>query len=201
MRKRRFSEQQLFYIRNHIPIDRLMQKTLHIPCKTSEGVFRFLCPLCNEFNTSIKPQTNLARCFRCEKNFNTIDMVMTVNNSTFVEAVDYLTDWQSLVQPHQLHHASRRQGHSHNKQSDSTCSDSSNSQPPTLDAPMALGRILPNVIKPLNPKSSCEQQPSPLYEDSSLIRRLERIELRLTILFDQLAEIRNLLSNQNLRST
>ena len=36
------------------------------------------------------PKTNLARCFRCERNFNTIDMVMICNGLRFVEGVKYL---------------------------------------------------------------------------------------------------------------
>jgi DNA primase len=33
---------------------------------------------------------NLARCFGCERNFNTIGLVMIVNGSGFVESVRYL---------------------------------------------------------------------------------------------------------------
>ena len=39
---------------------------------------------------STNPKTNLARCFRCEKNFNPIDMVMVVKRFNFVEAVEFL---------------------------------------------------------------------------------------------------------------
>ncbi|XPS89502.1 hypothetical protein Dvar_75210 [Desulfosarcina variabilis str. Montpellier] len=55
-----------------------------------EGIFRFLCPLCNEFQTATNPKTNLARCFLCEKNFNPIDLVMTVKGLGFVDSVKYL---------------------------------------------------------------------------------------------------------------
>ena len=70
--KKRFSSQELYELRNHIPVDALIRE-LGIPSKIRDGYFRFLCPLCNEFQTAVKPETNLARCFRCEKNFNTID--------------------------------------------------------------------------------------------------------------------------------
>ena len=52
---------------------------------------RFLCPLCREFNTAVNPRTNLGRCFRCEQNFNPIDMVMIVKGYSFLQAVEYLS--------------------------------------------------------------------------------------------------------------
>ena len=64
---------------------------LDIPTKISEDYLRFLCPLCSEFNTAINPSTNLARCFRCQQNFNPIDMVMTVKGCSFLDAVKYLS--------------------------------------------------------------------------------------------------------------
>lgn len=88
--KRRFTGAELFKIRNLIPIDWLIKEQLNIPSKVSEGFFRFLCPLCNEFQTATNPKTNLARCFRCEKNFNPIDLVITVKGIGFVESVKYL---------------------------------------------------------------------------------------------------------------
>ncbi len=87
---RYFSSQELFMLRNHIPIDTLIEKHLKLPSKFSEGFFRFLCPLCNEFQTATNPKTNLGRCFRCERNFNTIDMVMICKGLKFVEGVKYL---------------------------------------------------------------------------------------------------------------
>jgi len=88
--KKRFSSQELFELRNAIPVDFLIKDGLQIPSKISEGVFRFLCPICNEFQTSVNSATNLARCFRCEKNFNTIDMVMIIRKSGFKESVLFL---------------------------------------------------------------------------------------------------------------
>jgi len=87
---RHFSSQELFVLRNHIPIDTLIEKHLKLPSKFSEGFFRFLCPVCHEFQTATNPKTNLARCFRCEKNFNPIDMVMICRGVNFIESVKYL---------------------------------------------------------------------------------------------------------------
>ncbi len=91
---RRFSSQELFALRNYIPIDTLIETELRVPSKVSEGFFRFLCPLCYEFQTATNPKTNLARCFRCEKNFNTIDMVMICRKMNFVESVKYLKSFR-----------------------------------------------------------------------------------------------------------
>ena len=88
--KQHFSSRELFMLRNHIPIDTLIQTHLMLPSKFREGYFRFLCPLCHEFQTATSPKTNLARCFRCERNFNTIDMVMICKGVRFVECIKYL---------------------------------------------------------------------------------------------------------------
>ena len=81
--------QKLRNLRNHIQIDRVLV-AVGLPVKHREGYLRFLCPICGEFNTATNPRTNLARCFRCEKNFNPIDLVMIVDRCSFLEAVDLL---------------------------------------------------------------------------------------------------------------
>jgi len=87
---RNFSSNELFELRNAIPVEILIQNILRIPHKTSEGVFRVLCPICNEFQTGINPNVNLMRCFRCERNFNTIDLVMESQGCGFRESVLFL---------------------------------------------------------------------------------------------------------------
>lgn len=89
-KERRFSGEELYRLRNLIRIDRLIDLELGVPCREIEGVFRFLCPICHEFQTAVNPKTNLARCFRCERNFNSIDMVMIIRGLGFVESVWYL---------------------------------------------------------------------------------------------------------------
>jgi len=88
--KRRFTGDELYELRNLIRIDVLIEEQLHIPSKAVEGVFRFLCPICNEFQTATNSKTNLARCFRCKRNFNPIDIVMIENDIGFIESVRYL---------------------------------------------------------------------------------------------------------------
>ncbi len=87
---RSYSSQLLRTLRNDIDIRPLIEDVLDWPSKLSEGYFRFLCPLCSEFNCAVNPNTNLGRCFRCQQNFNPIDFVMVVDQCTFVEAVEFL---------------------------------------------------------------------------------------------------------------
>ena len=77
-------------LRNDLPVRELIEGVLELPSKEVEGVFRFLCPSCSEFNTATNPRTNLARCFRCRRNFNAIDLVMAVERCSFVDAVHIL---------------------------------------------------------------------------------------------------------------
>jgi DNA primase len=86
----RYSREQLRRLRNEIPIAELIGDFLKLPTKISEGYLRFLCPICSEFNSATNLKTNLARCFRCRKNFNPIDIVMIVKHCNFVEAVEFL---------------------------------------------------------------------------------------------------------------
>ena len=69
---KRYSKEFLTRLRNQIPIVILISDLLELPNKLSEGYFRFLCPICSEFNTATNQKTKLARCFRCQKNFNPI---------------------------------------------------------------------------------------------------------------------------------
>ncbi len=87
---RRYSSQLLRTLRNDIDIRPLIEHVLDWPSKLSEDYFRFLCPLCSQFNCAVNPNTNLGRCFRCQQNFNPIDFVMAVDECTFVEAVEFL---------------------------------------------------------------------------------------------------------------
>lgn len=96
---KRFTQNELFELRNHILISVLIEDLLKIPCKISEGQFRFLCPICGEFQTATNSKTNLARCFLCEENFNTIDMVMKCENTSFVETVNTLKAYRKQFKP------------------------------------------------------------------------------------------------------
>lgn len=92
---KRFTSEQLYRVRNHIPIDSLIEQ-LSVPYKISDGIFRFLCPLCNEGHTATHPETNLARCFDCQTNFNTIDLTMRCRKTGFVDSVKALIHFDAV---------------------------------------------------------------------------------------------------------
>jgi hypothetical protein len=144
MTKRCFSSSQLYAMRNEINIEMLIEKTLGIPSQVTKGCFRFLCPLCNGFDTAVNPKTNLARCFRCEKNFNTIDLVMLIRKTNFVQSVKFLQS---------IHH---KDPHCQDPSDAATISGSSpqggcrikfKTPPAKSDSdPCRIGKILDNVL-------------------------------------------------------
>jgi len=79
-------------LRNDIPIDEVIVDLLHLEVQNNGEMLRFRCPICCNFHTATNHKTNLARCFDCRKNFNPIDMVVTVENCGFVDAVKILKD-------------------------------------------------------------------------------------------------------------
>ena len=85
----RVSAKRLRRLRNDVDIVSVI-RGLELPTKVRGGWLRFLCPCCHEFDTAINPRTNLARCFRCERNFNPIDLVMVDRRASFLDAVRYL---------------------------------------------------------------------------------------------------------------
>lgn len=84
-----FTKQQLFQVRNEVDIDWLISEKLSIE-RQFNGAWRFRCPLCQELNTATQKKTNLARCFSCQKNFNTIDIVIYTKKLNFVPSVRFL---------------------------------------------------------------------------------------------------------------
>jgi len=95
---KRFNKTELYGLRNNILIDVLIEKELMIPSKMTTSGFIFQCPICNEFHTRTNPKTNLARCFRCEKNFNPIDITMISKKIDFIKTVNYLKAYQKRIQ-------------------------------------------------------------------------------------------------------
>ena len=87
---KQFSQNELLAIRNELPIRWVIESLLGIPSKVSEGIFRFVCPKCSEMQTAVNPRTNLSRCFLCQKNFNTLEIVMEDHRIGFVPAVQLL---------------------------------------------------------------------------------------------------------------
>jgi predicted RNA-binding Zn-ribbon protein involved in translation (DUF1610 family) len=79
-------------LRNQIPIDEVIIDLLNLEVRNDQKMLRFRCPLCGNFHSATNHETNLARCFDCKINFNPIDLVMTVGNCGFVDAVKILKD-------------------------------------------------------------------------------------------------------------
>ena len=87
---KKFDKALLRRVRNDIEINVLIEHILQMEWRIRENHFRFLCPVCGEFNTATNPTTNLARCFCCQKNFNPIDLVMIYRRYAFTDAVRFL---------------------------------------------------------------------------------------------------------------
>ena len=87
-----YSADYLRMLRNQIPIDAVIVNLLNLEVRNERKILRFRCPLCFNFHTATNHKTNLARCFDCQKNFNPIDLVITVAKCNFVEAVKYLKE-------------------------------------------------------------------------------------------------------------
>ena len=87
---RRFSAQELSYLRNEIPIERVIKLFVSLPTDSRSGKLSFACPVCHGSNTSINAKHNLARCFDCRQNFNTIEIVMHQLQINFVDSVKWL---------------------------------------------------------------------------------------------------------------
>ncbi|ETR70495.1 MAG: DnaG11 [Candidatus Magnetoglobus multicellularis str. Araruama] len=94
---KRFNKSELYELRNFIPIETLIENELMIPSKRTTSGFKFQCIVCNEFQTAINPRTNLARCFRCERNFNPIDITMISKKIDFVQTVNYLKAYRKRI--------------------------------------------------------------------------------------------------------
>lgn len=87
-----YSANYLRRLRNEIPINEVIVDLLNLEVRNDPKTLRFRCPLCFNFHTATSHETNLARCFDCKKNFNPIDMVITVGNCNFVDAVIILKE-------------------------------------------------------------------------------------------------------------
>lgn len=87
-----YSKDFLRRLRNDIPINEIIVDLLNLEVRNDHQMLRFRCPICSNFHTATNPETNLARCFDCKKNFNPIDMVITVGNCSFLDAVKILNN-------------------------------------------------------------------------------------------------------------
>jgi hypothetical protein len=96
MTQQRIDPNDLIILRNHVPL-RDVAHLLLIPWKMDDTLCRFECPLCKCFETGLHPKENLGRCFRCQKNFNPIDLVAAHRGDGFRTAVDWLMKLRTLM--------------------------------------------------------------------------------------------------------
>lgn len=175
MATKHFSRSQLFALRNNISVDTLIKEVLNVPCKSRQKGFAFLCPLCGQFDTGINHNTNLARCFACEKNFNTIDLVMVIKHLGFVDSVRFLKKLHDGTDSNwQTSHQGLRQ---------SSC-----------PAPGNLGSILNGFMEPMtnrnvNRKMTPCDSSQPLSMDSDINNRIAKLEQKMEALAYQLNKI------------
>ena len=87
---RRFSPKELSFLRNRVPVDRVIENMLELPTRRNHDKLSFACPVCGGYDTSINTAHNLARCFACRQNFNPIELVMHQLQIGFVESVKWL---------------------------------------------------------------------------------------------------------------
>ena len=100
-----FSADRLRRVRNELPLRAVIAALDRDgpPSKVRNGRFVFLCPWCGEMLAAVNPRNNLAHCFGCERNFNTIDLMLACDYD-FPSAVAQLEDWLSRYQVERSRH-------------------------------------------------------------------------------------------------
>jgi hypothetical protein len=162
---RRFTSDELYAIRNHIPIDILIEKLLGVPVKHTQNRLHFSCPLCAGFQTSILREKNLSRCFDCGKNFNTIEIVMYHMHIGFVESVKRLKQYQvDLTKPTSL--LKKRK---------------------TPHSPAAIAEIIGDILPPPRHDSSCNK--SPAEDKHAITKRVDNLEKKFDTLSSQVEKL------------
>ena len=81
--------ERLRALRNDVSVLAVIH-SLGIPTTKRGARAAFRCPTCGGFHTATKALTNLARCFLCRRNFNTIELVMAERALSFLEAARFI---------------------------------------------------------------------------------------------------------------
>ena len=160
---RRFSAQELSYLRNEIPIERVIKLFVSLPTDSRSGKLSFACPVCHGSNTSINAKHNLARCFDCRQNFNPIEIVMHHLQISFVDSVKWLK--QSNRKP---------------------VAEDIPSLGSQKRQPVNIGNILSEIL----PKRDAEKPINPPL--SSIIQRISNLENSVKQLYRLIEELRTL---------
>ncbi len=185
--KKRFSNKELYLLRNNIPIELLIEKILEIPSKKTQGVFRFLCPSCNEFYTSVHYKTNQAKCFSCKKIFNTIDLTLNVRKIPFVQAVEILQKcYDDLCQQKET---SVQNHHTSNNDFYHQSAKTSEAKKNNCEKPAPISDILPDLLQKI-PYNGRVQNNNPSHKPHFILKKLEQIEQNLNKLVQEVKQIK-----------
>lgn len=157
---RRFSPEELTFLRNRVPITHVINTLLVMPTRTTNGKLSFACPVCGGFDTSINAPHNLARCFECRQNFNPIDLVMYQLQIGFVDSVRWL---KNRIQAAPARNTLTRASNNHQ--------------------PAALGDILADIMPTLSARRSNDIP-------QSIAERLEALERSIRHLYRVIDELR-----------
>ena len=57
----------------------------------------FVCPKCGKMKASFQKNQNLARCWKCNIRYNTIDLVMAHFDMDFIQAVTFLINQEGQL--------------------------------------------------------------------------------------------------------
>jgi DNA primase len=166
---RRFTSDELYAIRNYIPIDLLIEKLLQVPVKHTQNRLHFSCPLCAGFQTSILREKNLSRCFDCGKNFNTIEIVMYHMHIGFVESVNRLKQYQAELAKHTRFLEKRKKLHS----------------------PAAVGEIIANISPAARENLSGNENPAE--NKQAISKRIDDLEKRFDTLSSHVEKLSRLI--------
>ena len=188
---RQFSDLYLYAIRNHIPINFIINDVLCLPSKISDGIYRFRCPLCGELNTGIKHETNLSRCFLCKVNFNTIEIVMAVKKSKFIPAVKLLGKYLRKNSSGKLTFQKEKNRIENLLISPQTQNNSKREK--SNDSPLAIGQIIPGLVSEINSRVDQNDVRTPY---DTLLKRVESMEKKYDKLCFQVEKLHQLLRPQ-----
>ena len=92
------SSDELRRLRNDVPVAAVIDE-LHIERARRGTRLTFCCPQCGTFHTAVNRRTNLARCCRCERNYNPIDLVMATCHVSFLDVVRDLRTIAARARP------------------------------------------------------------------------------------------------------
>ena len=163
--KRRFSQQELFELRNQVPITGLMQHVLALPTRQEQGKKRYKCPLCAGYDTSVNYDHNLLRCFDCKRNFNPIDLAMNCLKIEFVDSVGWLKE-QLATRVYVEYPTGPREK--------------------TKQA-IPIGQVLKDILPARSPEKKLSET------KQNVAARVDRLESKMDQLFDMVTEIKDLM--------